>query len=400
MDLQSGYPYSLIRYGLPFAYPKLTDTITADVAIIGGGISGALMGYYLTEAGFNCIVTDRRSIGLGSTCASTSLLQYEIDVPLTELILKIGKEKAVRAYSLCRDSITILARIAKKIGETEFKYNKSLYYGAYKKDTAFLREEFESRKRHGFAVDFLDHEDIRNNFNFSAPAAILSQDGAYADAYLFTHALHQYGIKKGLQVFDRTRIDKVVPHKNGVTLISQEGMKIHAKYVVYATGYEATEMLSKKIVKLHSTYVTISDAIPEAHSIKNDVMIWNTGDPYLYMRGTPEGRMLIGGRDEPYYNPARRDKLITRKSKLLARDHNRLFPDIRFQTEFSWAGTFAVTADGLPFIGTNPRFPNSYFALGFGGNGITFSLIAARIIKDQLTAKKNRDSEIFSFDRI
>jgi glycine/D-amino acid oxidase-like deaminating enzyme len=140
--------------------------------------------------------------------------------------------------------------------------------------------------------------------------------------------------------------------------------------------------------------------MPEArHSIKKDVMLWNTAQPYLYLRETPDDRIIIGGRDEAFYNPAKRDKLISRKSNLLVRDYHRLFPDTPFRSEFSWTGTFGTTADGLPFIGAHPRFRNSYFALGFGGNGITFSVIAAAMIRDVLTGKKNRDKKLFSFER-
>ena len=79
MELTAGYPFSLIKNGIPFEYPKLSKNVRSRVVVIGGGISGALTAYYLTEKGVDCILVDGRSIGLGSTCASTSLLQYELD---------------------------------------------------------------------------------------------------------------------------------------------------------------------------------------------------------------------------------------------------------------------------------------------------------------------------------
>lgn len=81
-------------------------------------------------------------------------------------------------------------------------------------------------------------------------------------------------------------------------------------------------------------------------------------------------------------------------------DFHKGFPAINFITEFSCTGTFGSTKDGLPFIGTYKKLPNSYFALGFGGNGITFSLIAAEIIADMVTGNKNRDVNIFSIERV
>ncbi len=97
---------------------------------------------------------------------------------------------------------------------------------------------------------------------------------------------------------------------------------------------------------------------------------------------------------------AKRDKLIAGKTKQLAADFKKLFPAIPFKSEFSWTGTFGSTRDELPFIGTYKSLPNSYFALGFGGNGITFSQIAANIICDQTKGKQNKDAAIFSFDRL
>ena len=96
----------------------------------------------------------------------------------------------------------------------------------------------------------------------------------------------------------------------------------------------------------------------------------------------------------------KRDKLIAAKTKKLTTDFQKIFPHINFIPEFSWTGTFGSTKDGLPFIGPYKKLPNSYFALGFGGNGITFSLIAAEIIASLLNGKKNPDAAIFSFERM
>jgi glycine/D-amino acid oxidase-like deaminating enzyme len=110
-------------------------------------------------------------------------------------------------------------------------------------------------------------------------------------------------------------------------------------------------------------------------------------------------RVIVGGRDEKFHNSQRRDKLIGKKSRQLAKDFQNLFPQIEFRPEFSWCGTFGSTKDGLPYIGEYRKRPHSYFSLGFGGNGIVFSLVAAEIISDLIRGKKNNDAAIFSFER-
>src|ERR1044072_5834249 len=146
MNLKAGFPYWLIKNGLLYDYPKLENDSDVDVVVMGGGISGALVAHYLTEAGIECTVIDARTIGLGSTCASTSLLQYEIDVPLSDLVKKIGHKNAVTAYQLCGESIHKLFDITKKIGFDDFEYKKSLLYATGKSHLPFLKEEYKIRK--------------------------------------------------------------------------------------------------------------------------------------------------------------------------------------------------------------------------------------------------------------
>jgi len=399
MNLVSGYPFWLIKDGLVFDYPSLQQDINTDVLIIGGGISGALAGYYLTNAGVDCMVADARSIGLGSTSASTSLLQYEIDTPLSELVQQIGATKAVRSYKLCEAAIEKIHQLTQTIGFTDFQLKKSLYFSAYKKDVRFLQEEFAVRKKYGFKVNYLDAATVKKEFGFSA-AAILSDTAAQTNAYTLTHALLQEAITKGLRVFDRTLITKLQHAKNKILLKTEKGNTISANKVVFANGYEVVNYIDKKIVDLQSTYACISDPLPDHDPFwQGDALLWNTADPYLYLRSTHDKRIIIGGRDEKFSNAAARDKLLPKKIKQLENDFAKLFPGIPFKAAFSWAGTFGSTKDGLPFIGNYKKMENCFFALGFGGNGITFSLIAAEMTTALITAGKTKDNDLFSFDR-
>jgi glycine/D-amino acid oxidase-like deaminating enzyme len=402
MTLKSGYPFWLIKDGLPFTYPKLDHDAEAEVAIIGAGISGALVRYYLVNAGINCITLDARTIGLGSTSASTSLLQYEIDKPLFELSALIGRDKAERAYHLCNGAINTLGEISKKLGLGEdFEYRHSLYYAAYKKDVPDLKKEFEARKAAGFNVRYLDADEIKAEYNIHAPGAILSKHGAQTNAYALAHCLLQHRKKKSdkLNIFDRTPVADIKHHRTGVTLTTESGYTVKAKKLVYATGYEVVNFIDKKIVDLLSTYVVISEQYNERPFWKDEVLLWNTADPYLYLRTTPDNRVIVGGRDVDFHDPNKRDKLMKYKAKQLVKDVNKLFPHLNFKPEFTWCGTFGSTKDALPYIGPYNRLPNSYFALGFGGNGITFSVIAAQMITDMILGKENKDAALFSFDR-
>ena len=146
-------------------------------------------------------------------------------------------------------------------------------------------------------------------------------------------------------------------------------------------------------------FFAISEPLPKISEWHKQCLIWESGSPYLYLRTTAEGRVIVGGEDEDFVNAKQRDALISQKTRTLVKKFARLFPEIKLEVAFAWAGTFATTKDGLAYLGVHPRFPHTYFALGYGGNGITFSLIAAEIIRDCFLGRKNRDAHIFRFGR-
>ncbi|MEI9807039.1 MAG: FAD-dependent oxidoreductase [Bacteroidota bacterium] len=400
MDLRSDYPYWLLRQGIIRSYPSLSHHTTTDIVIMGGGISGALSAWYLVNAGFKVILVDRRHIGMGSTAASTALLQYEIDVPLRELIDKVGEKNAVRSYHLCREAIHTIGTISHKlIQKGNFRYKPSFQYASYKKDRKDLEKEFQLRKKAGFSLHWMNEKDIRDNYGFSSAGGILSGDGAEVDAYQFTHALLEKCIAKGLQVYDHTEIIKINHHKRSVELLTSANKKIKARKLVIACGYESQRYIPKKVQDLRSTYAIISEPHEQKEFWYKNSLIWETKDPYLYIRTTADNRVIIGGKDSDFSDPAKRDKLLAAKARALEGSFTDLFPSIPFRTDFKWAGSFASTKDGLPYIGSIPQRPHTYFALGLGGNGITFSVIAAEILRDIFKGRKNEDADIFAFDR-
>jgi glycine/D-amino acid oxidase-like deaminating enzyme len=404
MDLTSGYPYWLVKNGVPATYPTLKQDVVCDVAVIGGGITGALVAYHLVEAGIDTIVLDRRDIGNGSTCASTALLQYEIDTPLSELIEMVGEQHAVRAYQVCLEAITKLERLIAKLDDPlndacEFVRTPSLYLASRQRDVKPLRREYDTRVKHGFQVDWLSAAQIESTFSFSRPAAIWSKDAAQVDAYRLTHSLLASAAKRGLQIYDRTMIADYKSTAHGVWLTTDRGCRIRAKNVVFATGYESQEYLTQKVTTLKSTYALVSKPLAAFSGWHDQCLIWETARPYLYMRTTADGRAIIGGEDEDFRDPVRRDKLMPKKVQKLVQRFGSMFPAIELEVAYSWCGTFGETKDGLAYIGETPEMPHAYFALGYGGNGITYSLIAAELIRDAYCRQPNPDGKLFRFGR-
>jgi glycine/D-amino acid oxidase-like deaminating enzyme len=120
----------------------------------------------------------------------------------------------------------------------------------------------------------------------------------------------------------------------------------------------------------------------------------------LYARTTSDNRIMVGGEDDPFRNPAHRDARLPEKAKILLGKARRLFPRIEMELAYAWAGTFGETKDSLPFIGAHPEVDDRVlFALDYGANGMPFGAIAAEILSHKVLEKPHPYEETFSFGR-
>lgn len=398
-DLVGGTPFWLVKNGLESALPYLDRDIKAEVVIVGGGITGALCAFRLAEAGVDCVLVDGRSFATGSTSASTALLQYEIDTPLHKLKDLVGLDHAVRSYKACARAIPELLALAEAVGAPAARPRPSVQYASKRSHKRALEREWKLRREQGFDVAFASGDEVRSWLPFPAPAALRSSLGAEMDALEFTHALHRASMQRGLRMYERTPITAFELEGGQHLLTTQRGHRITAKYVVHATGYESQFHLPKPVLQLHSTYALISEAYTAVEPWPDHALLWETAVPYLYLRTAAEGRIIVGGRDEKFRDPKLRDRLLDRKTKQLVQDVRQLMPQLHFEREFAWCGTFGSTKDGLPYIDRSPEQPNTWFALGMGGNGITFSSVAAEVIRDGILGRQHPDAELFRFNR-
>ena len=401
MDLYSGLPYWIAKNPLYNYYNPLTKDINTDIIIIGTGITGALVAHELCSAGMKCTMIDKRGVTNGSSVASTALLQYEIDTPLCKMADMIDERLAVMAYESCLQSITDIENIFRDTRlVSDFEKIPSIYYASNKQGLKLIEKEFEIRKKYNLPVNFLTGKEVENKYGFQVPAALENNVSAQMDSYKAAISLINYHIEKNeLKVFTNTEIEKAIESKNGCELRTFDGIKIKCKYIIVAAGFEAGRFLPKPVMKLTSTYALISEPVDEKYLWHGKSLIWETKEPYLYIRTDNKNRIIVGGEDEEFSDPVKRDDLLRKKVNTLEEKIKKLFPHIPFKTDMAWCGTFSSTADGLPFIGNLPKKDKTFYALGYGGNGITFSMIAAQLIRNKLKGIRDEREEVFGFER-
>ncbi len=399
MDLHSGAAFWPLKNGLLHSYPAIDRDEQGDVMVIGAGVTGALTALHLARAGANVVVLDKRDVATGSTAATTGLLLYETDTDLGELRESIGEAAAVRAWRAGIEAIDHIEALCSSLGSCGFERRNTLYLASSAADARGLRDEYELRSRHGFDVEWLTPEALDTRYGIRRHGAIGTRGSAQIDSYRFTHTLLQAAIAHGARVYDRSDVARVEADAGGVRGVTERGPVVSAGHVVWATGYEALEETQAAHGQRHSTWAFVSEPLADFGSWRDRALIWETSRPYLYARSTDDGRAMVGGEDEPWAEGHTNPALMEEKTTHLQARFHELFPDLEIEVAYRWAGTFTNTADGLPYIGTLPAHPHAWLALGYGGNGITFSMIAATLIRDAWLGVANPDAPLFSFDR-
>jgi glycine/D-amino acid oxidase-like deaminating enzyme len=369
-----------------------------DSLIVGGGITGSLVAERLTHQGLDVVIIDRELPGRGSTAASTSMLLWEIDRSLTQLAETYSFERASRVYLASLHAVIGLTSLVRQLGvPCEMRDRYSLYLAAGSNSKELLREH-QLRQRASLPGDFLDYARLRDIFGITRAGAIVSPGAADADPMQLAGGLLKIAVARGARMFAGEAVGfDAAPRSVGVRL--NNGRQIEARSVVLATGYVMPAFIQSSVQKVSSSWAVATKPQPQK-LWKGGALIWEDRQNYHYARTTSAGRIIIGGEDsDQVIEPDARDRLIPQKARALARKLAALWPVADPAIEFRWSGTFDTTNDGLPLIGPVPGAKGIYAAYGYGGNGITFSFLAARLIGDLIAGSSSTLVNDFALDR-
>ena len=375
----------------------LTADTSTDVLIVGAGVTGAMIAEALSEAGPTVMVVDRRGAVEGSTVASTALVASELDTPLIELSKKIGKRNAIRAWRRSRLAVSSLHAFFRERG-LKAQLRNSLYLAGNSLGAHDLRRESELRKAAGLETEFLDRKALRARFGIDRSAALLSFNNLTINPRAVTAQLLIRANKYGVRIHAPVQIDNLSRSKSLIVAETKNGKRIRCKRLVLASGYEFPKLVPLKGHRIITTFAFAT--APQPRKLwPEQCLIWEASSPYLYARTTPDGRVVCGGEDEKTSDAIHDDALHERKIERLRGKIRKLFPALDTEPEFTWAASFGETSTGLPTIGEIPGWKNCWAALGYGGNGITYSRIAAELIRSAFAGESDADADLYAFKR-
>jgi glycine/D-amino acid oxidase-like deaminating enzyme len=387
------------------SYPPLRGDLSVDVAIVGGGITGAVLAWRFADAGVRVALLEASRMGRGSTAASTALLMQEPDEDFTRLARRYGRRRARRVWELSRRATREFIATLRRLNiPCELRPCDSVYYTLTPEHVPLLHREHEQRTAAGLGGRWLQAAAVRRISGLDSAAAIRTSGNAQADPYRACLGFLRVAAAQGARLYQRSPVDRIETSSRGVVVRTARG-RITADRVVIATGY-ATPFFKPLTgrFRMLTTYVIATPPIAartrRALGIGN-VMLWDTGRPYHYARWTNDHRLVLGGGDRPRVNGRARERAFAEGTREVRDYFTARYPALEAMAfEYAWEGLFATTPDGLPCIGPHRRYPRHLFALGYGGNGMTFGFLAAGLLLDWYRGDRSADHDLFAFGRM
>jgi glycine/D-amino acid oxidase-like deaminating enzyme len=386
------------------AHRPLTGRLRVDVAIVGGGITGAIAALRFAEAGIGVAVLEADRIGHGSTAASSALLLQEPDQRLLQLTDRYGARMARTIWRLSQDAagdlLALLEGLPRPCG---FGRRDTVYYTTDAGDVEPLRREHAERRRAGIAAEWLTPRALREQAGIPGRAGIRTRGNAQCDPYRACLGVMDAARRAGAVVFERTPVRRIESRRRAVHLRTPAGV-VEARQVVIATGYATRQFrpLAGRFALCH-TYVLATpplDVRARRELGLADVMLWDSRPRYHYARWTEDHRLLLGGGDRPIAGGRRPAKRLAAAVRDVRAHFEQVLPALgELRIAQAWEGRFANTADGLPYVGPHSRYPGHLFALGYGGNGMTFGSLAGRLLVEHWRGRSTREHALFAFGR-
>jgi len=384
-------------------YSRLRGAQTADVVIVGGGITGCATAHACAMAGLKTVVLEASRIGHGITGRGAGLLLPDPGPSFRDVEEAHGLRAARTVFGAWRraalDGAALLRRLNIKCGLESIV---PLIVAA-RDDEKVLRREFDARTKAGLEATWLSRRLLERLSAPGAPAAIRMREAFSLDAHRACLGLAVAAASRGALIFERSGLKKVNVARRHVDVIA-DGGTVRASTIVVATGTATLEFRQlRRHFKRREAYLVMTEAMPATIRKQlgsRDTTFNDTHTPPRRVRWTSDDRILIAGAAQDETPERKRPAVLVQRTGQLMYELLTMFPAISgLMPEYGWEVVTGETADGLMYVGPHRNYPRHLFALGSQGDSITGAFLAARILTRALQNASEKDDAVWSFTR-
>jgi glycine/D-amino acid oxidase-like deaminating enzyme/nitrite reductase/ring-hydroxylating ferredoxin subunit len=371
-------------------YPKLSEEISVDVAIIGGGMVGISSAYYLKNEGLKVCIIDRKRILEGVTGNTTAKITAQHHLIYDSLINNFGIEKARQYAEANLWAIEEINNIIKDNNiDCDFTRQPAFVYTQSDEYISKIEKEVKAAEKLGINASFEDKLPL----TFSIKAAIKFDNQAQFHPRKYLLSLAQKLVEDGVLIYENTAMMDIIDEKP-YTVITDEA-KIKAKYVIVASHFPVYDSLGFYFARMYESRsyalgMKIKEKFPggmylSAESPSRSLRSQPTEDGELVLLIGEEHKTGQHKENIDYYGELRKFAY-----------ENYDVVDIPYQ----WSTQDCMPLDDIPYIGRiKAGVENIFVATGFKKWGMTHSIISASIIKDLIIKQDNPWTKLYDPSR-
>ncbi len=395
------------RHGHPLAgHRSRTELpVSADVVIIGAGLTGAAAAYHLAEAardGFSVVVVDQgdpageasgRNGGNFELIPENSVGVYEglarermaflqrchRSVPYEVLHAESERQASVVLGVALRNRELLKSIVLNERIDCDLMTRGWLHLASTEEEEQGLCEEVTLAAQHGQRIELWSRRRIRDEFGVNGDflGRFIPGDGTY-HPFKYVIGLLECALRSGVEVYARTPVRGVVSDGDDAHRVITESGVIVARRVIVATNAFTSQLFPElRAIRARQTQVQVTEHAPDRArgrvvTSENGPVFFN--QPRADARGGRAPVVMGGGDDRPMQSPSSRRRSVQTHERLLAlRDH--YYPELRGQPPSAeWVGPMAFTPDQLPVIGI--LRPGIIIAAGYNGYGGSYTTAA------------------------
>jgi glycine/D-amino acid oxidase-like deaminating enzyme len=386
------------------SYPTFRGQHSADVVVIGGGLTGATAACVLASGGLNVVLLERGRIAGGSTAGSLGAILPEPDASFRSAESLTGRRVARTAWTEARRSALDLAALLRRTAIRADLAETTLAISATTTESAAaLRKEQAARKAAGIDAPWLSAAAATQELGTDSFGAIRLRDAFLFDPVRATLGLAAAARAKGARLFERSEVRRTKFSRRDAEIILADGT-VRARLVVVATG-EPGAMFAQLRRHVHRQwgYTVVTEPLPAAMRRevgRRGAVITEAGDARPWARWLPDDRVLFAGGLTPPPPARQRESLVRPRTFDLMYELSRRYPVISgLPAATGWDLPVVRTADGLPWIGPHRNYPFHFFAFAFGWHGDGLAMFAAKAALRAARGDARREDAVFGFTR-
>ena len=373
-------------------YPKLNQNISADVAIIGGGLTGIQTAYYLANRGLKVVVLEKDKLCCGTSGGSTGKITSQHGLIYKYLKDLNGREYAKKYYDANEEAKENIIKIINKENiDCDLERKNAYVFTESENEVQSIKQEIEYTKKLGIESEFASKIDIPIDIY----GAIKFENQAQFDPVKYVYGLSKSIIKNGGEIYENSKVIETIQDDGKYNIITKEGM-VKAKHLVITTRYPIIRFPGYYFIKMYqsTSYAVLVDTNTD---LNFDGYYINQETPTLSFRTIKSGNknlLLAVG-----YDYKTGTEIVGNPFEYLKARIQKMYPEAKVLK--TWTSEDCISLDKIPYIGDfSDIMDNCYVATGFNKWGITSSNIAAKIIIDKILGNENEYADIFESSRL